>query len=57
MQLLKGVLISTQPYSQSLPMDLSLATPELKPQWFEIQTLTSSSMEVRDEGYSLSKNT
>jgi hypothetical protein len=33
-------------------MDLSLATPEIKPQCFEIQSLTSNSTEVRDEGYS-----
>jgi hypothetical protein len=38
-------------------MDLSLATPELKPRCFEIQSLTSSSMKVRDEGYSPSPNT
>jgi hypothetical protein len=38
-------------------MDLSLATPELKPRCFEIQSLTSSSTEVRDEGYSPSPNT
>jgi hypothetical protein len=38
-------------------MDLSLATPELKPRFFEIQSLTSSSMEVGDEGYSPSPNT
>jgi len=33
-------------------MDLSLDTLELRPRCFEIQSLTSSSMEVRDEGYS-----
>jgi hypothetical protein len=32
-------------------MDLSLATPELRPQCFEIQSLSSISMEVRDKGY------
>jgi hypothetical protein len=39
------------------PMDLSLATPKLKPRCFENQSLTSSSTEVRDEGYSPSPNT
>jgi hypothetical protein len=38
-------------------MDLSLATPELRPRCFEIQSLTSISMEVRDEGYSPSPST
>jgi hypothetical protein len=38
-------------------MDLSLATPKLEPRCFEIQSLTSSSTEVRDEGYSPSPNT
>jgi hypothetical protein len=37
-------------------MDLSLATPKIKPRCFEIQSLTSISMEVRDEGYSPSPN-
>jgi hypothetical protein len=52
MQLLRGVLISTQPYAQSLPMDLSLATPEIRPRCSEIQSITFDSMEVRDEGCS-----
>jgi hypothetical protein len=38
-------------------MDLSLATPELRPRCFEIQSLSSSSTKVRDEGYSPSPNT
>jgi hypothetical protein len=38
-------------------MDLSLATPELRPRCFEIQSLTSSSTKVRDEGYSPSPYT
>jgi hypothetical protein len=38
-------------------MDLSPATPELRPRSFEIQSLTSSSTEVRDEGYSPSPYT
>jgi hypothetical protein len=38
-------------------MDLSLATLELRPRCFEIQSLTSSSTEVRDEGYSHSPHT
>jgi hypothetical protein len=38
-------------------MDLSLATPELRPRCSEIQSLTSSSTEVRDEGYSPSPHT
>jgi hypothetical protein len=38
-------------------MDLSLATPELKPRCFEIESLTSISTEVREEGYSPSPNT
>jgi hypothetical protein len=38
-------------------MDLSLATAELRPRCFEIQFLTSSSTEVRDEGYSPSPYT
>jgi hypothetical protein len=38
-------------------MDLSLATPELRPRCSEIQSLTSISTEVRDEGYSPSPHT
>jgi hypothetical protein len=38
-------------------MALPLATPELRPRCFEIQSLSSSSTEVRDEGYSPSPNT
>jgi hypothetical protein len=38
-------------------MDLSLATPDIKPRFFEIQSLTSSSRKVRDEGYSPFPNT
>jgi hypothetical protein len=38
-------------------MDLSLATPELRPRCSEIQSLTSSLVEVRDEGYSKSPHT
>ena len=38
-------------------MDLSLATSELKPRCFEIQSLTSISLKVSDEGYLPSPNT
>jgi hypothetical protein len=38
-------------------MDLSLATLELRPRCSEIQSLTSKSTEVRDEGYSPSPHT
>jgi hypothetical protein len=38
-------------------MDLSLATPKLRPRCSEIQSLTSSSTKVGDEGYSPSPNT
>jgi hypothetical protein len=38
-------------------MDLPLATPEIRPRCFDIQSLSSSSMKVRDEGYSPSPST
>jgi hypothetical protein len=50
-QLLKGVLVSTQPWAQPLLMDLSMATPKLDHDALR-ENISSYSKTVRDEGYS-----
>jgi hypothetical protein len=50
-KLLKGVLVSTQPWAQPLLMDLSMATLELNHDALR-ETLSAYSKTVRDKGYS-----